>query len=302
MVKIRCTLPDCGFTTADVSEALAIALLTNHGLSHQVQPAPLPLTTAHPQAPKLERPLINIGASTEEWNVFVRRWDVFCKGSGIDDRSAPTQLFQCTGAELGDSLLKTNPQAVSQPLPQLLKDIRSLAVIPVATSVLRTELLQLHQERGEAFRAFTTRVRGKAEACSFGAKCECGKNVDYTDHVIRDILINGIADSDIRLEILGTADILQHNINDLTGIVESKEMARNAVPSSNLTAVSSFRKAQASDNTCTNTYVPSQANQSKMSICPDCKILFNAYTEGARGWNSKPHKVCLNCFRARRKK
>jgi hypothetical protein len=302
MVKVKCTLPDCEFTTEDVSESLAIALLANHNLVHQAQPAPPAVTTTNHQAPKLDRPLINIGASTEEWNVFVRRWDVFCKGSGIDERSAPTQLFQCTGAELGDSLLKTNPQAVSQPLPQLLKDIRSLAVIPVATSVLRTELLQLHQERGETFRSFTTRVRGKAETCSFGAKCECGKNVDYTDHVIRDILINGIADSDIRLDILGTADILQRNINDLTGIVESKEMARNAIPSSNLTAVSSFRqqKAQGPDNA--RNHRPSQSNQSKQAICPDCKVSFNVYTEGARGWNSKPHKVCLSCFRARRQK
>ena len=37
-------------------------------------------------------------------------------------------------------------------LPQLLENMRLLAVISVATGVLRTELLQLRQERDETFR------------------------------------------------------------------------------------------------------------------------------------------------------
>ena len=35
MVVIECSVPDCTFTTDDVSEALAIALLTNHDLAHR---------------------------------------------------------------------------------------------------------------------------------------------------------------------------------------------------------------------------------------------------------------------------
>ena len=43
MVVITCTIPTCDFKTDDVSEALAIALLANHGLAHQCT---LPNTTA----------------------------------------------------------------------------------------------------------------------------------------------------------------------------------------------------------------------------------------------------------------
>ena len=84
-----------------------------------------------------------------------------------------------------DSVLKANPDAASSTLPDLLSAMRSRAVIPVATGVLRTELLQLRQEHDEPFRVFTARVRGKAETCAFTTTCECGKNVDYTDHAIR---------------------------------------------------------------------------------------------------------------------
>lgn len=122
--------------------------------------------------------------------------------------------------------------------------MRSLAVIPVATSVLRTELLQLRQERNEPFRAFTVRVHGKAETCAFTTKFECAKNVDYTDHAIRDVLLNGISDPDIRREVLGTKDVLKTPVNEVMALLENKEMARSALPSSTLSAVSSFKRQQ----------------------------------------------------------
>ena len=136
MVVVNCSVPECDFSTDDVSEALAIALLTNHGIAHAV-----PTTTPPVRGPKLERPQINVGVSTEEWNVFVRRWEVFRKGSGIDNASAPSQLFQCAGTELGDSILKANPDATSSSIAELMAAMRSLAVTPIATGVLRTELL-----------------------------------------------------------------------------------------------------------------------------------------------------------------
>ena len=287
MVIVQCSVPSCEFQTTDVSEALAIALLANHALAHQnatpTEAAPAP----KPQGPKLERPKVDVGVSIEDWNVFVRRWEVFRTGSGINETSAPSQLFQCAGTELGDSLLKANPNIASQPLEQLLAAMRSLAVIPVATCVLRTELLQLHQDRDEACRAFAARVRGKAETCAFSAVCQCGENVDYTNHVIRDVILNGLSDPDIRRDILGTKDLLTKPVNDVIALVENKEMARNALPSSTLSAVSSFQRQK--DPLPTSTAKPSLVDQAKEASCPDCQSTFKIFTEGTRGWNTKPH-------------
>jgi len=173
--------------------------------------------------------------------------------------------------------------------------MRSLAVIPVATCVLRTELLQLRQE---AIRAFAARVRGKAETCAFAAQCKCEKSVNYTDNAIRDVLLNGLADSDIRREVLGTKDILTKPINDIVALVEGKEMARNTLPSSTLSAVSTFQNPR---NTAPVT-APPQAERNKEAICPDCKTTFTIFTEGARGWNTQPHQVCIHCYRSRRRR
>ena len=110
--------------------------------------------------------------------------------------------------------------------------MRSLAVIPVATCVLRSELLQLRQERDEPFRPFTAKVRSNAETCNFWAKSTCGQSVDYTDHITRDVIINGLYDTDMRREVLGVTDILEKPVNNVIALV----------PTSSLSAMSSFQK------------------------------------------------------------
>lgn len=117
MVVVGCPAPGCEFKSGDLSEALVAALLTIHGFSHQhaapVMAAPAQAPT--PRGPRLDRPKVDVGVSIEEWNVFIRRWNVFRAGSGIGDAQAPFQLFQCAGPLLGDSLLKAVPDAASGP-------------------------------------------------------------------------------------------------------------------------------------------------------------------------------------------
>ena len=301
MVVVACTIPGCEFKTQDVSESLAIALLGNHTVGHTTSSQSAP-PLAPSRGPKLTRPTIDIGVSIEEWNIFLRRWEVFKAGSGIGEASAPSQLFQCAGADLGDRIMKTNPTITSESITAVLATMRSLAVIPVATCVLGTELLQLQQERDETFRAFTARVRGKAETCAFNARCECGQDVDYTDHVVRDVLLNGLSDPDIRRDVLGTKDILTKPINDVIALVENKEIARNALPSASLSSISTFKQTkQAQPTTPPSAPVPTQSDRDRVATCPDCKTSYKIFTEGARGWNTKPHKVCINCYRARRR-
>ena len=90
--------------------------------------------------------------------------------------------------------------------------------------------MQIRQLRDEPFRAFAARVRGKADTCAFTIDCTCGLKINYTDHMIRDTLLNGIADDEIRREILGGADMLTRAVNEIVALVEGKVMARNALP------------------------------------------------------------------------
>ena len=132
---------------------------------------------------------------------------------------------------------------MSKPTSGVMGAMKSLAVIVVATGVMRAELVRMQQERDESFRAFAARVRGKAETCAYITKCTCLREVDFTDSIIRDVLIAGIAELDIRREVLGTSAILERAANDVISLVEGKEMARNALPSS-ASGISSFKRAE----------------------------------------------------------
>ena len=123
--------------------------------------------------------------------------------------------------------------------------------------------------------------------------------------MIRDTLLNGISDSDIRREVLGTEDIVTTAINDVIALVESKEMARNAMPTSDVSAVSAFRRQLATlpneDCRPSSSRHPSlvKTSPSQRSPCPICKQPFSVYREGPRGWNTKPFTLCIDCFRTR---
>ena len=67
--------------------------------------------------------------------------------------------------------------------------------------------------------------------------------------MIKDILLSGIYDLDVRREVLGTAGIEEKSVNDLIRIVEAKEAARDAAggnrPAAAAAAASSSYKKSA---------------------------------------------------------
>jgi hypothetical protein len=48
-------------------------------------------------------------------------------------------------------------------------------------------------------------------------------DADYTEEVIKDIMLAGISDIDIRREVLGTQEIHKKRVSDITSLVESRE-------------------------------------------------------------------------------
>ena len=53
--------------------------------------------------------------------------------------------------------------------------------------------------------------------------------VDYSTAVVKDVLLNGIADADIKRKILGDAALASKTVQEVVTIVEAKEAARDAV-------------------------------------------------------------------------
>ena len=307
MVVVKCSYHGCTYQTDDLPSELLVPLLQIHALEHSQPQIPAS------QGPKLNRPTVDVGIDEETWNAFVRRWDTFKLGSNISDQAAPTQLFQCTSDALGDLLLKSDPSLTTRSTAEVLKSMRSLAVIPVARGVSRAELTKMSQSDEEPIRTFAARVRGKAETCAFitAAKCKCGEQVeaDYTEEVIRDVILAGIADLDIRRDALSMPGIQDKSTNEVISIIESREMARNATPLSSIAAVSSYKQARlprppaAPAQKVIPSTKDSRSSNTQTVPCPVCTKPFLQFRERPNGTKNKvPYSLCLDCFRNNRKR
>ena len=300
MVVLSCPIAQCNFQTADVEVIGAAAILNLHAQDHTNAAA----SAASNRVPKLECPRLKPNSTREDWNAFYRRWETFRIGSSIPPGGASSQLLECATEQLGNVVLRAHPSFTTMSLENALEALMSLAVIPVALGVLRAELAALKQDPDEPFRTFAARVQGKAETCefktTFSTKCPaCQADVSgdtyYTEESIRDVLLNGIADIDIRQDALSSEGIQKKSINEIIALVESKEIARNANPVTNVLALSEYKRSARSNKQ--GQFIPSAAEQAKKGSCVDCKSEFNVFTKSQRGWNRRPHVRCASCWK-----
>ena len=298
--NLECPMPECTYTTGDKTEAVAVALLNAHMYSHK---------QSKRSGSRLKPPSIDEGATMEVWNNFERKWNMYKEGERLTGSDVSYHLFQCAESALGDALLKSDPNISNKGETEILKQMKNLAVIPVATGIVRAELLEMKQLRDEAFRKFAARVRGKAETCEYYTSFTCQKatcthvnNVDFTDHIMRDVLLAGIYDADIRREMYGVESILTQSINTVISMVEKKEMARDAHSAGSAAGISSMKQQRKMDQKQQQLPQKSEdVDKAKQAPCPKCKKSFPLYREGKFGWNSKPYNMCRDCFRSQRR-
>ena len=76
-----------------------------------------------------------------------------------------------------------DPDIIRNELDAVLEKMKKLAVIPIATGIIRSELLEMKQQRDESFRKFASRVQGKAETCEYKVEVKCPKECGHQFHV-----------------------------------------------------------------------------------------------------------------------
>ena len=168
----------------------------------------------------------------EEWHTFLQGWDLFKQGTDIPRAQISNQLWQCCHKDLEKDLFKEVTNVSDTDEHALLAAIKRLAVISTAASVRKTELLTMHQDHGQPIRSFAANVKGKAQVCAFAKECSndnCSQIVDYTENIVKYVVISGIADEEIKKNVLGHADLDSKSLNNTISLIETKEMAARAM-------------------------------------------------------------------------
>ena len=261
MPAIKCPIPGCDYSTDDVDATIVVQLLQLHQVAH-VQPQSSPTSAA--KVEKFKRPSISISGTSEEWSYFRTRWDEYVAATGIKGTDRVIQLLECCDEELRrDLTLLAGGSLTTKDEKTVLEAIQKLAVRVENIMVTRVALHDMHQDRDEPVRIYSARLRGQANICQFTVECpDCRKNVDYTHHIVRDCIIRGISDDNIRLDVLGNEN--QNMDQDaLVSYIESKEAGKRSI-----SRISSSQSAAAARSSYRNQRTSSlRGNTEKCSHC-----------------------------------
>ena len=243
MPEVSCPFTGCQYSTGDVIPTLALELLKIHGLSHASQQ-----NTAAAKVEKVTRPSINTGVSPADWKYFETRWSDYVEATSITGKTLIIQLLECCDEQLRRDLTRnTVGSLTSKTSDEILTSIKKLAVREENPMVARAELHSMIQGHDEPVRGYCARVRGQAAVCKYTIECpDCAHIVDYTDHVIRDVVSQGLADKDIQLDLLGNSNQTP-TLEETLQFIEKKESGKRSASRLSQTtqaaaASSSYRK------------------------------------------------------------
>ena len=179
------------------------------------------------KAEKVRRPEISPEMSTEKWSYFETRWEVYKSACNLRGDEVLLQLREC----MIDSVREDHHNQFSgikvEYEAELLLQVKSVAVKKANWPVDRDGLAKMRQEKGEPVRKYVGRVRKLALVREYMVACGCSKTVSYAEQVIKDQVIAGLQDPDIKVDVLSHDKVnVLTLLPDLVNFVESKETGK----------------------------------------------------------------------------
>ena len=122
-------------------------------------------------------------------------------GMAIPENMVNSALFYCYSDELWADILRDIREDLStKSEDELLTAIKRLAVKERGILAQRLELGKMTQTPGTGIRSFLAGLRRQAALCQYTAKCKvggCTHTYDFSDEIIKDNLVHGMADQEI---------------------------------------------------------------------------------------------------------
>ena len=259
---MKCKVPGCPYDTEEDIAGISatgehLQLLGFHVEAVHPKPgtqlvagdtqAPTPVRLEKIQCPKLE--LKGGSCSEEQWEYFTFRWEQYKTMVEISGREKKN-LALGLGDEVVGLVFHRLGRATYTALTEegLLREAKHLVVKSRNKLVHRLKLGTMVQGGDESVTSFETRLKPVARTGKFQVKCSsCEQLTDYTDHMVLDNLIRGLADEEIKRKVLATPET-ECTLEKIIKFVEAEESGKCSLSESKLfdsvAVVSSFRKQQ----------------------------------------------------------
>ena len=232
---MKCLHTECTFNTdSEIPEVSAIdhklKLLELHEKAAHCISSTLPVVQAAPaRTEKYSRPKLELKdgmVAEEDWEFFIHNWNEFKRLASPGEHSREI-LGLCLGEVAGRVFSRVGSTLYDKLTEQeLLKEARSLAVRRRNKLVNRIKLAGMTQGGDETVTSYETRLKPIARTGKFKEKCHnCTEEVDFTEQMVLDHLIRGLADEAIQTKVLAMneEDI---SLPKVVKFVESEELAK----------------------------------------------------------------------------
>ena len=221
--QLPCPSIACEYVTVEAEFEDAMRLLQMHKEMDHAALAP-PSQGKKPE--KFPRPTIDVDTTAEAWDDFYMAWLQYKDEYNLVGQAITRQLYACCTTELATSLSRTTGGAhFTLSEAQLVEHMKGLAVRYQNPAVHVQEFLGLSQQHDEGVRHYLSRLKGVASRCNFEIKCSCGITNSFTEAITRFKLIAGLADTDIKQDILSKSDM---SLEETIKAVEGKESGKVA--------------------------------------------------------------------------
>ena len=257
--EMQCEVVGCHFKTPPMEPTMAVQRLALHDKQvHsvvQVAPHQQPggdQVKAKPD--KVRRPELKKGISEDKFLHYHRQWARYKRATGLADEEAiRDQLLSSCSEELAEDMENLYGEQLDKKTEsELLSKMHQLAVVAQNHLVNVVRLRSMVQDNDESVRSYLARLKGAANVCNLTVSCTCQtpSTVSYADQEILHCLVKGLADEDIRRQVLGVVEVM--DLDTTVKFIEAKESGRKAgafldSSEAGLNKVTSYRQAQKQD-------------------------------------------------------
>ena len=188
--------------------------------------------------------------------------------------------------------------SVRWPRTSSLEEVKRHAVLQRAVSSRKMDLYGMRQDDGEPVHKFYARIQNLARQCQLTVPCpEAGCRyhrapfVSYVDEVAKQVILVGLADAEIKKDVLGTSGSNDKTLAETLGLIEDKEAAaRSTAGSSAAGHITTYKRITANDRRLQGT-----------GKCEKCaKTFSNKKIQSGKGKKDdtiSTFKVCKECWR-----
>ena len=302
MAKVECQVAGCtggaGGTrwSFEGGDAVAAVWLGHHLKTHETADhAP----ERKPRPPPLQAPKLTGQCSEAKFGDFKKKWGFYKLSVDMPPGAVTSYLLGCLDEEIRTDVHAAHAEILTMSEDEVLAAIEQHAVQKRAISSLKVDLWRMRQDEGESVRKYYARVKELASQCQLTVACTNAgcrlRNppyISYCDEIVKQVVISGIADKDIKKEVLGVAGIDGKNLAETLAVIEDKETAARSVEesASSSAAMTSYKKIAANDKRLQGT-----------GKCDKCtKVFKNKKVQSRKGKDDvvTTFKECLECWKA----